>query len=85
MINLIRIGDDTGHGGKMITRPSTIEYEGGFVARKSNHVSCSKHPDVSPNVIEEGDMSMTHGSIPAARHGHQQHVIANGFLARPDR
>ncbi|WP_035549308.1 PAAR domain-containing protein [Burkholderia sp. 9120] len=71
MMNLIRVDDDTDHGGKVVTGSTTMSYEGRFVARKGDHVSCPKHPDVSPNVIEEGDTLMTDGGIAIARHGHR--------------
>jgi uncharacterized Zn-binding protein involved in type VI secretion len=71
MINLIRIGDDTDHGGKVITASSTMRFDGRFVARKGDQVSCPQHPDIQPNVIEEGDESMTDDGAPIARHGHR--------------
>jgi uncharacterized Zn-binding protein involved in type VI secretion len=71
MMNLIRVDDDTDHGGKVLTGSTTMQYEGRFVARKGDHVSCPRHHDVSPNVIEEGDTSMTDGGIPIARDGHR--------------
>jgi uncharacterized Zn-binding protein involved in type VI secretion len=71
MMNLIRLDDDTDHGGKVITASSTMLYESRFVARKGDRVSCPRHPDVSPNVIEEGDTSMTDEGIPIARQGHR--------------
>ncbi len=71
MMNLIRVDDDTDHGGKVVSGSTTMRYNDRFVARKGDQVSCPKHPDVSPNVIEEGDTSMTDGGIPIARHGHR--------------
>jgi len=71
MMNLIRVDDDTDHGGKVLTGSTAMRYDGRFVARKGDRVSCPRHPDVSPNVIEEGDTSMTDGGIPIARHGHR--------------
>lgn len=71
MMNLIRLDDDTDHGGKVTTASSTMSFEGRYVARKGDHVSCPQHLDVSPNVIEEGDTSMTDAGIPIARHGHR--------------
>ena len=71
MMNLIRVDDDTDRGGKVITGSRTMQFEGRFVARKGDRVSCPQHPDVSPNVIEEGDASMTDDGIPIARHGHR--------------
>lgn len=71
MINIIRVGDDTDHGGKVKTGSDTMRFEGRYVARKGDQVSCPRHPDVSPNVIEEGDTSMTDEGIPIARDGHR--------------
>jgi len=71
MMNLIRVDDDTDHGGKVVTGSTRMRNDGRFVARKRDHVSSGKHPDVSPNVIEEGDTSMTDGGISISRHGHR--------------
>ncbi|MCA3087109.1 MAG: PAAR domain-containing protein [Burkholderia sp.] len=71
MINLIRIGDDTDHGGKVETGSTTMHFDGRYVARKRDRVSCPQHPDISPNLIEEGDPSMTDDGIPIARNGHR--------------
>lgn len=70
-INIIRVGDDTDHGGKVETGSSTMKFDGRYVARKGDRVSCPQHPDVSPNVIEEGDDSMKDNGISIARHGHR--------------
>lgn len=70
MMNLIRVGDDTDHGGKVETGSQMMQYDGRAVARKGDRVSCPKHPDVLPNVIEEGDTSLTDAGVPIARHGH---------------
>ncbi|MDP9583084.1 PAAR domain-containing protein [Burkholderia ambifaria] len=71
MMNLVRLNDDTDHGGKVITASSTMRFGGRYVARKGDRVSCPQHPGVSPNIIEEGDPSMTDDGIPIARHGHR--------------
>ncbi|MBR7892638.1 PAAR domain-containing protein [Burkholderia multivorans] len=71
MMNLIRIGDDTDHGGKVETGSTPMRFNGRYVARKGDRVSCPQHPDVSPNVIEEGDSSITDNGIPIACHGHR--------------
>ena len=71
MKNLIRVSDGAGHGGKVETGSTTMRFDGRYVARKGDHVSCPQHPDVSPNVIEEGDSLLTDGGIPIARHGHR--------------
>ncbi|THC41340.1 PAAR domain-containing protein [Massilia sp. Mn16-1_5] len=70
MINLIRLGDDTDHGGKVTTASSTMRFDSRFVARKGDEVSCPQHPGVKPNVIVEGDESLTDNGLPIARHGH---------------
>jgi uncharacterized Zn-binding protein involved in type VI secretion len=70
MIDLIRLGDDTDRSGKVITASLTMRFHGRFVARKGDEVACPKHPNVKPNVIEEGDKSMTDNGAPIARHGH---------------
>jgi uncharacterized Zn-binding protein involved in type VI secretion len=70
MINLIRFGDHTDHGGKVITASTTMSFEGRFVARKGDEVSCPKH-DIKPNVIIDGDESMTDDGVPVARHGYR--------------
>ena len=71
MMNLIRVGDDTDHGGKVETGSTAMRFDGQYVARKGDRVSCPLHPDVSPNIIEEGDPSMMDNGIPIARHGHR--------------
>ncbi|TCW78649.1 hypothetical protein C5O80_30505 [Burkholderia sp. SRS-46] len=71
MIDLVRIGDNTDHGGKVETGSTNMRFDGRYVARKGDHVSCPQHPDVSPNLIEEGDSTMTDDGIPIARHGHR--------------
>ena len=70
MTDLIRLDDDTDHGGKVITASTTMRFEGRFVARKGDEVSCPKH-DIEPNVIVDGDESMTDGGVPVARHGYR--------------
>ncbi|WP_186078809.1 PAAR domain-containing protein [Burkholderia gladioli] len=71
MMNLIRIGDSTDHGGGVETGSSTMKFDGRYVARKGGRVSCPQHPDISPNLIEEGDESMKTNGIPIARHDHR--------------
>lgn len=69
-MNLIRLGDSTDHGGKVITASETMRFDGRFVARKGDRITCPEHPDVQPNVIEEGDESMMDNGIPIARNNH---------------
>ncbi|WP_269508531.1 PAAR domain-containing protein [Burkholderia sp. IMCC1007] len=60
-----------GRGGKVETGSSSMKFDGRYVARKGDCVSCLEHPDVSPNIIEEGDESTKDNGIPIARHGHR--------------
>ncbi|NYH19838.1 PAAR domain-containing protein [Paraburkholderia bryophila] len=70
MPNLIRLGDSTDHGGQVISASSTLRYDGRFVARKGDQVSCPKH-NLRPNLIIEGDeLTRDHG-VPVARHGYR--------------
>jgi uncharacterized Zn-binding protein involved in type VI secretion len=66
----IRLGDDTDHGGKVISASSTMRIDGGFVARKGDEVSCPIH-DIKPNLIIDGDESTCDRGIPIARHGYR--------------
>ncbi|SAK88101.1 PAAR repeat-containing protein [Caballeronia catudaia] len=71
MINLIRLGDATDHGGKVITASETMRMDGRYVARKGDQVTCPKHPEINPNLIIDGDESMTDDGVPLARHGYR--------------
>jgi uncharacterized Zn-binding protein involved in type VI secretion len=70
MIDLVRLGDATDHGGKVISASETMHYDGRAVARKGDDVSCPRH-DIQPNRIVEGDESLTDEGVPVARHGHR--------------
>lgn len=70
MIDLIRLGDPTDHGGAVISASTTMRFDGRPVARKGDEVSCPKH-DIRPNLIIDGDECMTDGGVPIARHGHR--------------
>ncbi|MEM5367069.1 PAAR domain-containing protein [Paraburkholderia azotifigens] len=70
MIDLIRLGDTTDHGGEVITASETMRYDGRRVARKGDLVTCPLHPAVNPNVILEGDENITDAGVPVARDGH---------------
>ena len=71
MIDLIRLGDTTDHGGEVITASDTMRYGGRRVAREGDEVKCPQHPEVQPNVILEGDRKITDRGTPVARHGHR--------------
>ncbi|MFL9990672.1 Zn-binding Pro-Ala-Ala-Arg (PAAR) domain-containing protein, incolved in TypeVI secretion [Burkholderia sp. GAS332] len=70
MIDLIRFGDDTDHGGKVISASTTMRIGGRYVARKGDEVSCPKH-DIKPNLIIDGDDKMNNNGISLARHGYR--------------
>lgn len=70
MIDLIRLGDGTDHGGKVIGASAVMRFGGRFVARKGDEVSCPKHA-TRPNRIIEGDETVKDGGKPIARHGHR--------------
>ncbi|WP_175914347.1 PAAR domain-containing protein [Burkholderia metallica] len=71
MINFIRLGDTTDHGGRVTTASETADYDGIPLARKGDLIECPRHPDVQPNVIEEGDEDMLDEGRPVARAGHR--------------
>ena len=71
MIDLIRLGDTTDHGGEVITASDTMRNGGRRVARKGDFVTCPLHSDLNPNVIPEGDDKITDHGVPVARHGHK--------------
>jgi uncharacterized Zn-binding protein involved in type VI secretion len=48
-----------------------MEYDDRQIARKGDRVTCQKHPDIQPNLILEGDETMTEDGVPLARHGHR--------------
>lgn len=70
MMDLIRLGDATDHGGKVISASPTMYFEDRLVARKGDRVSCPKH-DVTPNLIIDGDETMMDDGVPIARHGYR--------------
>jgi len=70
-MDFIRFGDTTDHGGKVVTASKTADYDGIALARKGDLIECPLHPEVQPNVIEEGDGELDDEGIPLARHGHR--------------
>lgn len=71
MIDLIRLGDATDHAGKVVSASPTMSYGDIAVARKGDRITCPQHPEVRPNVIEEGDEEITDEGVPVARAGHR--------------
>jgi len=70
VIDLIRLSDETDHGGRVISASDHMEFEGRKVARKGDQVTCPLH-NISPNLIMEGDETMLDDGVPIARHGHR--------------
>jgi len=70
-MDFIRLGDTTDHGGKVVTASTTADYDGIALARKGDLIECPRHPQVQPNVIIEGDDTMTDNGVPLARAGHR--------------
>ncbi|WP_429337904.1 PAAR domain-containing protein [Paraburkholderia atlantica] len=70
MIDLIRLGDATDHGGTVISASDTMCFDGRYVARKGDEVTCPRH-DTRPNLIIDGDEAMLDRGVPIARHGYR--------------
>ncbi|WP_184010904.1 MULTISPECIES: PAAR domain-containing protein [unclassified Paraburkholderia] len=70
MIDVIRLGDGTDHGGKVITASPSMCFDGRFVARKGDEVTCPQH-DTRPNLIVDGDETVLDDGVPIARHGYR--------------
>jgi uncharacterized Zn-binding protein involved in type VI secretion len=70
MIDLIRLGDTTNHGGEVVSASEWMKFRGVPVARIGDHVKCPEHPDTNPNVITEGDKKFKDRGVPVARQGH---------------
>jgi uncharacterized Zn-binding protein involved in type VI secretion len=63
---LIRLGDNTSHGGAVIQASSHSDTGGVGIARMGDKASCPKHGTVS---IVSGDASLIVDGKPAARYG----------------
>jgi len=68
MPNLIYVGDDTSHGGKVLTGSSRITLDGRGAARKTDRVSC---PKCGENEIGEGNEHILDGDLPLSFHGNK--------------
>lgn len=70
VIDLIRLGDTTDHGGEVLTASNWMKFGGIPIARIGDKVRCSLHPETNPNIIIEGDEKPKDHGIPVARQGH---------------
>jgi uncharacterized Zn-binding protein involved in type VI secretion len=67
MPQVIRVGDDNDHGGKVLSGSTTMKFGKQAVARKGDPVSCPIH---GQNTIVEGSATFRDCGIPVALHGH---------------
>jgi uncharacterized Zn-binding protein involved in type VI secretion len=63
---VIRLGDDTSHGGKVLEASQHSDSGGKPIARMGDKVSCPKHGN---GTIASGDTTMIVDGKPVARHG----------------
>ena len=70
MKHVIRLGDATSHGGKVVAASSNASVNGLAVARKGDACTCPIAGHASC-VIAEGDPLVLDGGIPGAFHGHK--------------
>lgn len=70
MRRVIRLGDPTSHGGKVLSAGSTLVIMGIQVARFGDSVSCP-HPGHANCTIAEGDSAHLVDGIPVAYENHK--------------
>lgn len=70
MKGVIRLGDTTSHGGKVISASGMARVHGITVARKGDMCVCPINGH-SPCVIAEGDPKVLLGGVPVAFEGHK--------------
>lgn len=82
MKSVIRLGDATSHGGKVLVASSTTLVNGIAVARKGDACVCpiSGH---APCVIAEGDPMVLLGGVPVAFDGHKTSCGATLIASTP--
>lgn len=68
MKRTICVGDNTTHGGTVLTGSATVSIDGKSVARRSDNVSCPIH---GPNKIAEGDENHCDNELAIALEGHR--------------
>lgn len=82
MKNVIRLGDATTHGGKVIATSGTASVHGITVARQGDICSCPIGGH-SPCLIVEGDPMVLAGGIPVAFQGHKTSCGATLISSAP--
>jgi len=68
MKGIIRIGDRTTSGGRVLTGSANRKFHGIGVARVGDRVSCPAH---GSTVVNEGHPTFKDNGIPIAFHGHR--------------
>ena len=82
---VIRLGDQTSHGGRVLEASQHSDIDGIAVARLGDNVSCPIHGN---GTIVEGDMTTLVDGTPVARHGDKTAcgaVLAAGQQTTVDR
>jgi uncharacterized Zn-binding protein involved in type VI secretion len=82
MKGVIRLGDMTTHGGKVVTASGDALVNGLAVARQGDACVCPI-PGHSPSVIIEGDQNILDGGKPIAFHGHKTSCGATLITTAP--
>jgi uncharacterized Zn-binding protein involved in type VI secretion len=82
MKNVIRLGDLTTHGGKVLAASMTASVHGVAVARKGDVCSCPINGH-APCVIVEGDSTVLDGGRPVAFQGHKTSCGATLISSAP--
>ncbi|RYE73462.1 MAG: PAAR domain-containing protein [Oxalobacteraceae bacterium] len=82
MKNVIRLGDATSHGGKVLSASGTASVHGVQVARKGDACSCPLNGH-APCVIVEGDPMVLVGGVPVAFQGHKTSCGATLISSAP--
>ena len=79
---VIRLGDSTSHGGKVIAASGSAFVHGIAVARKGDACVCPLNGH-SPCVIAEGDPMVLLGGVPVAFQGHKTSCGATLMSSAP--
>lgn len=82
MKGVIRLGDTTSHGGKVVAASGMARVDGITVARKGDACVCPIQGHI-PCVIAEGDPAVLLGGIPVAFEGHRTSCGATLLSSAP--
>jgi uncharacterized Zn-binding protein involved in type VI secretion len=82
MKNVIRLGDSTSHGGKVVAASGAAFVHGIAVARQGDACICPVKGH-APCVIAEGDLTVLVGGIPVAFQGHKTSCGATLISSAP--